>query len=54
MTAYAHSSEDDDPFDGLSLHSLQPDDYNTDGWVVTLTVPDNATMRRVLERWGPR
>lgn len=48
-------SNPDEPLDSLSLHSLAPaDEYGESGWVVALRVPDNDTLRAVLERWGPK
>ena len=56
MTTFVHSEPDDDPFDGLELHAVEKrGEYEgTDGWIVALHVPDDATLRRVLDRWGPK
>ena len=54
MTTFVHSDPDDDPFGCLTIEGFQRDEYNTDGWVVSLVVPDADMLRRVLDRWGPR
>ena len=55
MTGLTHDDPDADPFDGLKLEGVQRSDEYTlpDGWIVSLHVPDDATLRLVLDRWGP-
>jgi hypothetical protein len=52
MTTTYHDP-DESPFELLSLHSVQPGEYDDAGWIVALRVPDSETLRAVLDRWGP-
>lgn len=53
--SYVHNDPDDDPLDGLELHSLQPAmEYGTDGWILSLLVSDDATLRLALDKWAPK
>ena len=54
MSEYVH----DDPDDQFGTMHLQlvarNEEYGGNGWTVTLHVPDDATMRAVFDRWGPK
>ena len=57
MTTFVHVDPDDDPFDSLELQGIErrPEYEGTDGWTLTLHVPNDPVLfRAVIDRWAPR